>query len=431
MIILKIFHTVFILVLLGAVFAAPTMAMNTEEKENTEHQVPSRIIIWDSQRLDEIIKEYGIAKYGAGDLTRSTLKHSFLIPERSMHEHGDLVRKLFPTFPDINELVLWDPPTDTLCVLADMPHSPQALRLATFKVPMESEGIRSLARLISSLKYLRLDIMKGFDTHSIKMMADTLSVSHSLATLFLQNIESCGPKGGQFLAESLKHNKTLTQLKLYHCNIGSQGATAIFQALGNNSSLTMLALNDNIGGDGDTQLNMDGLKRNATLTHLDLCLSHLGAKAIILLKDALENNSSLIFLNLGYNGLDHACAPLLSDFLAHNTGLTKLDLSSNHLSRWYAEVFAQAFTINSTLTKLNWSYNDVGGIEILSKNPTLKKLNLCRNRIGHQDIPALCAALRKNTSLTRLNLRGNDIDENDKKTIETAKHSKLTVKWYW
>lgn len=424
----KTLGVVSVVVMLGTAFISMGWAMDTEKPENTEHRVsnPPHITIRNSKQLDEIIKEHG-----ATDLTQSTLQHSFLIPEGSSHEEGNLLRKLFYAFPDINELVLWDPPTEALYVLHNVPHFLQALHLATFKVPMEPEGIKILAHHMHFLRYLRLNIMKGFDNESIEMIAMALCNSSSLTTLLLEDIESCGPEGAQYIAESLKHNKTLTHLKLYRCNIGSQGAAAIFQALGNNSSLKILALKDNIGGDRDTPLNMDGLKRNSTLTHLDLCLSRLGHEEIIVLKNALENNSSLTFLDLGYNHLNHACAQPLRDLLIHNTGLTKLDLSSNSFSKWDTEIFSQTFTINSTLTKLNWTYNDGGGIEILSKNSTLKKLNLCRNRIGHHDVPALCAALRQNTSLTGLNLRGNDINEADKKEIEAAKHPNLMVKWYW
>ena len=70
------------------------------------------------------------------------------------------------------------------------------------------------------------------------------------------------------MAEALKINNTLTDLILYHNEIGVEGAMAFAEVEGNDT-LTSLDFNNNLGTEGGMAL-AEALKVNDTLTYLIL-----------------------------------------------------------------------------------------------------------------------------------------------------------------
>ena len=144
------------------------------------------------------------------------------------------------------------------------------------------------------------------------------------------------------LAESLKHNNTVTTLNLSHNRIGSEGARALAKALQVNSTLTDLRLGHNEIGDAGGRALGEALLVNSTLTNLELNHNPIDKRGMIGLAEGLKANKTLENLDLSNNNANLPAGHYLNEALKVNTTLVSLDFSGNQLESGEARMRAKA-----------------------------------------------------------------------------------------
>ena len=134
------------------------------------------------------------------------------------------------------------------------------------------------------------------------------------------------------LADCLRGNAALTELKLIGAKVGPVGVVQLVHSLRVNTTLYSLALMQSCIGDvGATQL-AECLRFNTTLTTLDLCLNQISFDGATQLAESLRVNTALTTLDLNSNGISAEGATQLAECLRVNTALTSLNLNSNGIS---------------------------------------------------------------------------------------------------
>jgi len=132
------------------------------------------------------------------------------------------------------------------------------------------------------------------------------------------------------IAEALKINRILTQIKLDGNQFGEGGATAIAEALKINRTLTHIDLSWNKFGKGAATVIAEALKTNDTLTELSLKDNDIGFLGATEIAAALYTNHTLTRMWLGGNSIYYDGVANLVKALEQNHALTDLELA-NHL----------------------------------------------------------------------------------------------------
>jgi serine/threonine protein kinase/Ran GTPase-activating protein (RanGAP) involved in mRNA processing and transport len=222
------------------------------------------------------------------------------------------------------------------------------------------------------------------------------------------------------LANALRDNSAVTDLRVTNCQIDKDGTVALAEALKKNSTLTALNLRScSIGDEGAVALADDALKGNKTLATLNLCDNKIGSVGAVALAGMLKKNKSIKTLYLGSNEIGDKGAASLADAMKENVAITKLNLNSNNIGKEGAVAFGLALKENAVLADLNlWSNfiqkeGAAALAEALKENSTLTKLHLGRNYIDNEGADSLANALKMNTTTTSLEIVSN--------LMETAK----------
>ncbi|KJE92014.1 hypothetical protein CAOG_03051 [Capsaspora owczarzaki ATCC 30864] len=222
-----------------------------------------------------------------------------------------------------------------------------------------------------------------------------------------------GNADAKAVAEAIKVNTTMTELKLGGNLIADVGARAIAEAVRANCTLTVVDLAENRIGDAGARAFAETLKVNNTLTKLDLNENQIGDAGAQAIAEALKVNKTLTVLYLWHNQIGAAGAQAIADALKVNTTLTELYLYKNPIGDDGAQAIAEALEVNTTLTKLYLWENQItctgaqALAEALKANTTLTELTLGENQIGDAGARAIAEALKVNETLTMLYLNNN------------------------
>ncbi|KJE97224.1 hypothetical protein CAOG_07665 [Capsaspora owczarzaki ATCC 30864] len=212
--------------------------------------------------------------------------------------------------------------------------------------------------------------------------------------------------GDQALAEALKVNTTLTELRLSYCQIGEAGARAIAEALRVTTTLTLLRLNVNGIGSAGVRTIAEALKVNKTVTVLNLSENQIGDIGAQVIADALKVNTTLKYLVLSANQIGAAGAHAIAELLKVNTQMGWLSLHRNRIGDAGAQTIAEALKVNPPLTYLDLRENQIGDIgaqeiaEGIKVNTRLGFLDLQLNCIGNAGLQAFDEARKDNRAST-------------------------------
>ena len=271
----------------------------------------------------------------------------------------------------------------------------------------------TLARVYGSLLELQTLSLET-ETDCKVVLAEVLKGNSSLTQLKLSH-NSIGDAGATALAEALRENSSLTVLNLFYNKIGDAGATGLAEALRANSTLTKLVLSENAIGDAGAANLAKALGENSSLTKVYLFYNNIGGAGATALAETLRGNSKLTVLDLSRNKIGDAGTTRLAQALRENSSLTELRLPANYIGDAGATSLAEALRENSSLAELALSENNIGDagaaamVEALRENSGVTELNLSENYIGDAGAVGLAKALRENSSLTELDLSHNNI----------------------
>ena len=297
-------------------------------------------------------------------------------------------------------------------------------------------GATALAEVLrtnTTLNSLGLCKNPGIGNPSVMSLCEALKVNTTLCSLDLSGT-GISDAGVLSLVEVLKTNaSSLTSLLLSDIKISHQSLKSIAEVLRVNSTLKDLKFEGNKVGVGGTKLIAESLKANTTLKLLSLSRNNIKAKCGRLFSDSLKVNGTLESLTLAENALGSRGAQLLSDGLRVNTSLRHLDLSGNSIGSEGAESIAETIRVNASLTSLKLKGNNIGDpgankvSEALKDNVSLKKLDLSDNAIGAAGAESIAEALKINATLTFLQLGHNVIGDNGAQSLCEALKKNATL----
>eukprot|EP01063_Lacrimia_lanifica_P022643 TRINITY_DN3017_c0_g1_i1.p1 TRINITY_DN3017_c0_g1~~TRINITY_DN3017_c0_g1_i1.p1 ORF type:complete len:440 (+),score=205.66 TRINITY_DN3017_c0_g1_i1:131-1450(+) len=248
-----------------------------------------------------------------------------------------------------------------------------------------------------------------------------------------------GDKGAIALAETLKVNKTITELSLVDNWITPHGGAALLEAIQVNTLITSLDVSENrlgyragqVSSEGQLGTLLHNLLQNGSpcrqLKTLTLRKNHIGDRDLDKLCDALASNTWLHEIDLSYNELGPASGKALGQMLAANMDLRSVKLEWNQLrGPGCFSVINDGLMDNNTIRTVNLAWNgaeekagDAFG-QCLSKNGSLEEVDLSHNRIGERGATKIAEGLAQNQSLKRLILSFNPLTDNGCAAILTS-----------
>jgi Leucine Rich repeat len=191
--------------------------------------------------------------------------------------------------------------------------------------------------------------------------------------------------------------------------------------------LLVLEVNDIEISDADAILLADAIKQNTSIIELRLICTGISAAGAKALADALKVNKTLKELYIGANKIGAKGAIRIANALKVNTTLSGLCLAGNNITNSGARRLAEILEFNSTLTRLNLMGNGIDdtGVAALAKalksNKALTILNIESNPIGSEGVKALADALSCNQTLAALILTVNGEDSDKTPLIDVLK----------
>ena len=294
-------------------------------------------------------------------------------------------------------------------------------------------ALADVLRTNTTLNSLGLCNNPGIGNPSVVSLCEALKVNTTLSSLDLSGT-GISDAGVLSLVEVLKTNaSSLTSLLLSDIKISHQSLKSIAEVLRVNSTLKDLKFEGNKVGVGGTKLIAESLKANTTLKLLSLSRNNIKAKCGRLFSDSLKVNGTLESLTLAENALGSRGAQLLSEGLRVNTSLRHLDLSWNSIGSEGAESIAETIRVNASLTSLKLKGNNIGDpgankvSEALKVNDCLEDLNLSLNAIGAAGAESIAEALKSNATLTILDLSLNVIGDNGAQSLCEALKKNATL----
>ena len=294
-------------------------------------------------------------------------------------------------------------------------------------------ALAEILRTSTTLNSLGLSNNPGIGNPSVISLCEALKVNTTLSSLDLSGT-GISDAGVLSLVEVLKTNtSSLTSLLLSDIKISHQSLKSIAEVLRVNSTLKDLKFEGNKVGVGGTKLIAESLKANTTLKLLSLSRNNIKAKCGSLFSDSLKVNGTLESLTLAKNALGSRGAQLLSDGLRVNTSLRHLDLSWNSIGSEGAESIAETIRVNASLTSLELVGNNIGDpgankvSEALKVNVSLEDLDLSFNAIGAAGAESIAEALKSNATLTTLHLDYNVIGDNGAQSLCEALKTNATL----
>ena len=200
---------------------------------------------------------------------------------------------------------------------------------------------------------------KGLGVTEGIVLAKLIKVNGALTSIDLSGNQLCsiwfdlmGQQRGTYTAEgitaiadALRVNAVLTNLRLDGNNIGVDGAKAIAKALKANAVLTVLNLiGNNIGVNIGAKAIGEALKVNAVLTTLSLRSNKIGDKGAKAIAEGLKSGTAVLTeLGLGSNKIGDQGAKAIAEALKSGTAvLTNLELLDNNIGDDGAKAIAEA-----------------------------------------------------------------------------------------
>jgi Ran GTPase-activating protein (RanGAP) involved in mRNA processing and transport len=239
--------------------------------------------------------------------------------------------------------------------------------------------------LMSATKLKHLRIQDHLDTRQIEALSKGLKVNTSVEILDLSRSRF---DSFTILANGLKENACLKELKLRSLGLSDDHVGEILTAL----------------------------KNHPTLESLDLSFNH--CRHVGNLAEFLDERKSIRELSLGYQNLWQAPkfdVRGLAQALRTNTTLKILSLSRNKLTDVDARLLAEGLHDNSTLESLDVRENNLSddGIVALANaaeesGTGLRRLSVIKNPFRMKGALALLNAVRNNLNLAHLEIAQNE-----------------------
>lgn len=301
--------------------------------------------------------------------------------------------------------------------------------------------MRRLGRILETKACVRdLSIAKTqLDTPAKVRLGHAVGRNVGLFQLDLRG-STLGNDGAMYLANSLRHNRSVRILNLSLNGINGRGCAVIARALARNRTVTDLDLGSNeIGDAGCGCLSVVIGEGNCSLRRLRLSSNAIGSEGAALLFLSLRTNSQLQSLDVGDNqGIGDVGVSVLSEVLIVNHTLRELALDKCGVTDVGCRAFARTLKANMKLRRLGLSDNPLmdGGLGFLAEgikfNRSLEDLDFTGCCITDVGLLQLLDATRYNGTLKSVRLCRNDITVASRASFPTPVPSSSGHRiWAW
>jgi Ran GTPase-activating protein (RanGAP) involved in mRNA processing and transport len=200
---------------------------------------------------------------------------------------------------------------------------------------------------------------------------------------FYVGANGIGPQGAAYLANVLKHNYTIKDLRAANNEMGENGSMLLAEELKSNdtSNLERLDLSFNEMGEDVAITLAEALSRNAHLKSLNLRGTQIGSIGATALSDALSYNHTLMELNLSNNQItDEGAFALTTSLAKPGCSIQIVDWSENNFT-------AEGNSALSRIPELKWNYENWMGdlLQKMSKGMSCS-MDLLSRKIADEEI---------------------------------------------
>lgn len=212
-----------------------------------------------------------------------------------------------------------------------------------------TNSIRPALRLLQSNKTLHELVLRdaSLDLPSIRFLSNALMINDTLRILNIGN-NNIGNMGAYYF--SLCRNVHITDLVMWNCNLGPEGAALIGTMVAHNPSITCLRLGTNKIGNNGTKGLIDILKHKNDLQILDLWGNDINHTGAIYIRDLIRIDCSKICcLVLGANPLKDSGVKCLMQAVLHKQILKEIDIRDTQITGLSSFIIGESLKILKTI----------------------------------------------------------------------------------
>ena len=239
-----------------------------------------------------------------------------------------------------------DDSSHSLAALLSSQYPIQSLVASNSKLTNSTRPALSLLQSNTTLKEL---VMRDatLDLLSIRFLSNVLMINKTLKILNIGN-NNISDMGAKYF--SLLRDVHITDLIMWNCNIGPDGAVLVGTMVANNPSVTCLKLGENkIGNNGIRDL-VNILKQSNNLQTLDLWgndITHTGANC---LKELItKDRSNISCLVLGANPLKDSGVKYIMEAILQNHRMKEVDIRDTFITELSSAIIGESLSVLKTI----------------------------------------------------------------------------------
>ncbi len=235
------------------------------------------------------------------------------------------------------------------------------------------QGCKYMSDIIRANNTMSSLFLEWSDINSdgIRAIAQALNMNKTISYLDLSN-NSLDKKTLEDFFDSLKPQLTsLDNLSLGFNQFGIDGIKKINEFMKLNQTITQLNLEKNfIGPHEGSKLILDFLISSKTLKNLNVSGCSIGSGLVYISEAFIDNKTHLENINLSCNNLESTEIEVLCKALTTNNVLFNLQLNNNSIDDRGAEAFAEALKVNMTISTINLEQNTMSskGAKLILKS---------------------------------------------------------------
>jgi len=237
-----------------------------------------------------------------------------------------------------------------------------------------SESLSEIIKINKSIKTIFIDNSNINSAKSTSSIAESLNSNKSISNFDITNNDLDKISFLRFIEILDPENSNIRTLNLSYNNFGSDGIKILGNFLAKNKSIILLNLEGNfIGPEEGSKIILEILLINKTIKELNISSCSIGT-GLCLISEAFKDNKSIIEnFNLGNNDIGDKEIEVFCGSLVSNTILVNLQLNKNKINDSGAEALSNLLKRNFTISILNLEGNTISS---KGAKTILKSLNL-------------------------------------------------------
>ena len=212
-----------------------------------------------------------------------------------------------------------------------------------------SDSIRPALSMLQSNVTLHELVLRdtSLDLLSIRFLTNALMINKTLKILNIGN-NNIGDRGAKFFSHC--RNVCITDLIMWNCSVGPDGAVSIGTMVAHNPSIKCLRLGNNQLGNSGTKNLMNILRQSDSLQILDLWGNNINHTGASYLKELITNDHSKICcLVLGANPLKDLGVACILQAVLNKQVVKQLDIRDTYITGSSSPIIEESLKVLETL----------------------------------------------------------------------------------